>query len=347
MFFRRFNAESLLPQKKFAVEARFKNNPVGSVMFVKFVSIHSAFCFLAATILYSIASAAQSQTQELIPARPVGVRPEWNLAPPTVAPAGFDEPVESGLFPESVEAIEWLNRNFGIRVEGNDIDRWLSKDLDESQRRAIATKRFAEARESLIAEVREASSKNENMEMFVGSIFSAEQTPVLICLRDGELFVIPVNDRYCELRNLGPERLSIVSRRERFRTFQPVLTLSSLQVEGGSLSEDGSIILNVEFDVTIDQPLDSDTLELAIDFQQGKSCGTSIRRLGFPEDTSGNELGVRNQVKFQDGDLDLDQPVLVFVTAIRSHGSSDDDILKNSTRISNSVRMVLTVSVDE
>jgi hypothetical protein len=310
-------------------------------------SIHVVICFVAAAIPFSIASAIQLQNQALIPARPVVVQPHWSLTVPTVAPSGFDEPVESGLFPESIEAIEWLNKNFGTRVEGNDIDRWLSKDLDAAQRRAISTKRFAEAREALIAEVREASSKNENMEMFVGSLFSSEQTPVLICLRDGELFVIPVNDRYCELRNLGPERLSVVSRRERFKTLQPTLTLSGLQVEGGKSSEDGSIILNVTFDATIDHPLNCDILELAIDFQQGRSCGTSIRRLEIPEDTSGNELGVRTQVEFQEGELDPAQPVLVFVTAIRSQGSSDDEILKNSTRISNSVRMVLMVSTEE
>ncbi len=106
----------------------------------KSCSIHSVFCLLVTALPFSVASAMQQQSQESNRGQAVGELPKTSYAIPPVAPSSFEEPVESGLFPESAEAIEWLNENFGVRVDGNDIDRWIAQDLDEAQLRAIAKK---------------------------------------------------------------------------------------------------------------------------------------------------------------------------------------------------------------
>ncbi len=310
--------------------------------------IQIAFCFSAILLSLSIFAVMPSSAQDLTPVKLNDVFPGWNAdASPTARTVGLDEPKESELVPEAVEAIEWLDKNFGRRVQRENLD-WLASafgdmKLDDDQLFSLGERAFGLKRNDLIQAIRDASERNENLEFYFGSVFTPDQQPTLVCLRDGELFVVPLADRYCDLTGLRPQDISTVERRQRFRNYQPMLTIGDLQSSNCETTEQGKLSLTLKFEANIDTDPGTDKLLFATEFWQEEKYVTSLIQTDSPKAGCEKMTSGTVNVEFADGELKPGKPVLVFVTAIQATDSHVDEFPGKTTRISNSLMRVFEV----
>ncbi len=313
-----------------------------------FKPISFAFCFSAIFLSLSFFTVMPSSAQESPPFLLTDMFPASSgVASPAAQAGGSDETTRSELVPEAVEAIKWLNDNFGKRVQRENLD-WLAAafgdmELDESQLFSIGRRAFGLKRDELIQAVRDASMRNENLEFVVGSVFTPDQKPTLACLRDGEFFVIPLADRYCDLTAFRRQDVSIIQRRPRFRNCQPMMTLSDLQHSNSGTTEQGKFFLELKFDANIDALPETDMLLFAAEFWQGEKYAASLIQTDSPKTGANKFTDVAVRVEFADGELEAGKPVLVFVTAIQSTDSPVENFPGKTTRISNSLLRVLEV----
>ncbi len=301
-----------------------------------------AFCFSAIFLPLSFAAALPSSGQDVTP-----IKLNADASPVTQS-VRSNKATESELVPEAVEAIEWLNENFGKRVQRENLD-WLASafgdiQLDDEQFFLLGKRAFGLKRDELIQAIHDASKRNENLEFVVGSVFTSDQQPTLVCLRDGDFLVVPLVERYCDLMGLRRQDISIVERRQRFRNYEPMLTLGDLQASNSGTTGQGKMSLELTFEANIDTRPETDKLLFATEFWQGEKYLTSLVQMDSPKEGHNKLTGATIQVEFDDGELEPGKPVLVFVTAIQSTESPVADFPGNTTRISNSLVRVLEVS---